>query len=94
MRQVDGSYPPKQGPVWTNYSLEGVRRAFHETTRKAGIVGLTFHDLRHEATSRLVERGMHIMTVQAITGHKSAHMLKRYTHISKETLVKAMRGVE
>jgi site-specific recombinase XerD len=55
-------------------------------------VGLTFHDLRHEATSRFCEKGLPMMTVQAITGHKSTQMLKRYTHISGKTLVDAVRG--
>ena len=61
--------------------------------KKVGIEGLTFHDLRHEATSRLCERGLPIMTVQAITGHKSTQMLKRYTHISPGALVAAVRGI-
>lgn len=33
------------------------------------------------------------MTVQAITGHKSTQMLKRYTHISPATLVAAVRDM-
>lgn len=83
--------PQKTGPVWT-YRLEGVRTAYPRAVKRAGISGLTFHDLRHEATSRLVERGIPIMTVQAITGHKSTQMLKRYTHISSSALVRAIRG--
>ena len=34
------------------------------------LVDLRFHDLRHEATSCLFERGMNTMSVAAITGHK------------------------
>ena len=48
---------------------------------------IRFHDLRHEATSRLFERGMGTMTVAAITGHKTLQMLKRYTHLRPETIV-------
>ena len=48
---------------------------------------IRFHDLRHEATSRLFERGMGTMTVAAITGHKTLQMLKRYTHLRAETIV-------
>ena len=77
-------------PVWT-YTREGMRASYNKALKKAGIEGLTFHDLRHEATSRLVEKGLPIMTVQAITGHKSTQMLKRYTHISAQTLVEAVR---
>ena len=48
---------------------------------------LCFHDLRHEATSRLFERGLNPMQVAAITGHKSLQMLKRYTHLRADDLV-------
>ena len=46
-----------------------------------------FHDLRHEATSRLFEKGLNPMEVAAITGHKTLQMLKRYTHLRAEDLV-------
>jgi integrase len=51
---------------------------------------LCFHDLRHEATSRLFERGLNQMQVAAITGHKTLQMLKRYTHLRAEDLVKML----
>jgi len=43
----------------------------------AGIESLRFHDLRHEATSRLFELGLNPNEVAAITGHKTLVMLKR-----------------
>ena len=46
-----------------------------------------FHDLRHEATSRLFEKGLNIMEVALITGHEDLRMLKRYTHLKPESLV-------
>lgn len=46
-----------------------------------------FHDLRHEAVSRLVEAGLTDQQVSAISGHKSMQMLKRYTHLRAEDLV-------
>jgi integrase len=50
------------------------------------LVDLHFHDLRHEATSRLFERGLNVMEVASITGHKTLQMLKRYTHLKAEAL--------
>src|SRR5262245_388199 len=38
-----------------------------------------FRDLRHEAISRLFERGLNIAEVSAISGHKELRMLQRYT---------------
>ena len=46
-----------------------------------------FHDLRHEATSRLFEKGLNTMVVASITGHEDLRMLKRYTHLRAEILV-------
>ena len=50
--------------------------------RRAGIAGLRVHDLRHEATSRFFEKGLNVMEVASVTGHKTLQMLKRYTHLS------------
>lgn len=47
----------------------------------APLKDLRFHDLRHEATSRLFERGFNPMQVAAITGHRNLQTLKRYTHL-------------
>jgi integrase len=51
---------------------------------------LRFHDLRHEATSRLFERGFNPIQVAAITGHKTLEMLKRYTHLKAEDLAQKL----
>ncbi|HKJ07837.1 MAG TPA: site-specific integrase [Gammaproteobacteria bacterium] len=51
------------------------------------LADLRFHDLRHEATSRLFEKGLNPMEVASITGHKTLQMLKRYTHLRAEDLV-------
>jgi integrase len=51
------------------------------------IHNLRWHDLRHEAASRLFEKGLNPLEVASITGHKSMQMLKRYTHLRPETLL-------
>ncbi|MDZ7751861.1 MAG: site-specific integrase [Gammaproteobacteria bacterium] len=63
------------------------RVAWHRTLQSTGIPGLRFHDLRHEAVSRLVEAGLGDQEVAAISGHKSMQMLRRYTHLRAEDLV-------
>jgi integrase len=78
---------------WGEPGRDGKRRpyefrpAWHRTLKEAGINGLRFHDLRHEAVSRLVEVGLGDQEVAAISGHKSMQMLKRYTHLRAEDLV-------
>jgi integrase len=73
------------GRVW-GVRPDSISQAFERVCKAAGIEGLTFHDLRHEATSRLFERGLGDMQVAAITGHKTYQMLKRYTHLRARDL--------
>lgn len=54
------------------------------------LIDLRFHDLRHEATSRLFERGLNIMEVASISGHKTLGMLRRYTHLKAEDLARKL----
>ena len=77
------------GRVW-GMRPDSISQAFERVCKAAGIEGLTFHDLRHEATSRLFERGLNPMQVAAITGHKTLQMLKRYTHLRAEDLVEML----
>lgn len=57
--------------------------------RDGFLVDLRFHDLRHEATSRLAEVfPMHELT--KITGHRDPRMLMRYYHPKAEKLAKKM----
>lgn len=53
------------------------------------LVDLHFHDLRHEATSRLAEKlAMH--ELMKVTGHKSSRMLGRYYHPRAEDLARKL----
>ena len=67
-------------------SETALRGQWKRTIKKAGIKNLRVHDLRHEATSRFFEKGLNIMEVSTITGHKDLKMLKRYTHLKAEDL--------
>ncbi len=77
------------GKVWC-YTQDGMRASLAKAMKRANIEGLTFHDLRHEATSRFFEKGLNPMQVAAITGHKTLQMLKRYTHLRAEDLAKML----
>ncbi|MHB1953115.1 MAG: site-specific integrase, partial [Sulfobacillus sp.] len=86
LKALDGLPRRLDGRVWGMHP-ESISQAFERVCTAAGIAGLTFHDLRHEATSRLFEKGLNPMEVAAITGHKTLQMLKRYTHLRAEDLV-------
>lgn len=64
-----------------------INKVWSDALKRAKVYNLRFHDLRHEAISRLVERGLSDQEVAAISGHKSMQMLKRYTHLRAEDLV-------
>jgi len=66
---------------------DAVKLAFVRAVERAKIDDLHFHDLRHEAVSRLFEKGLNVMEVASISGHKTLQMLKRYTHLSSECLL-------
>jgi integrase len=71
-------------------TASGLKQGFERAVKRAGITDFRFHDLRHEATSRLFEKGLNIMEVSAITGHKDLGMLKRYTHLRAEDLARKL----
>ncbi len=50
------------------------------------IADLRFHDLRHEATSRLFEAGYPIVEVQMFTLHEDWSVLRRYTNLRPEDI--------
>ena len=68
------------------YHHRSAGTAFTRACQDLKIEDLHFHDLRHEATSRLFEAGFRIEQVALVTGHKDWKMLRRYTHLRPETL--------
>jgi len=64
------------------YNAKTVGTYFTEACKVLGIKGLHFHDLRHEATSRLFEKGLSIQHVQQVTLHSSWNTLSRYCNLN------------
>jgi integrase len=51
------------------YTSDGFRASWRKTCKRAGIIGLTFHDLRGTAVSRLARSGATEIEIATITGH-------------------------
>ncbi|GBQ83658.1 phage DNA recombinase [Asaia krungthepensis NRIC 0535] len=51
---------------------------FGRMTKRAGLINLTFHDLRHEATSRLARYLANPLDLMRVTGHRDLKSLDRY----------------
>ena len=98
--RFDGRIFDSKPEAVTVHFRKSVQRAHIRYVKDFGLYGLVhkdnllvdirFHDLRHEAVSRLFERGLNMLEVSAISGHKSLQMLKRYTHLKAEDLVKKL----
>lgn len=60
--------------------------AWNTALRRAGLEDVHLHDLRHTFASRLVMRGVPLVTVSKLLGHASIQMTMRYSHLSVDAL--------
>jgi integrase len=84
LRDLPRSIGGKVFPI----STEALKQAYERAVIRAGIESFTFHDLRHDALTRLAKKGLNILELRAISGHSSANILQRYVSISSEELAK------
>jgi integrase len=96
---------PKQSPIiLTNsdakpWSESGFQGAWGKATMRAGIRGLTFHDLRGTAVVTLARAGCNEVEIYSITGHKpgdvqailTAHYLPRDAEVAGNAITKLNR---
>jgi len=61
--------------------MKGWRSAWRTLTKAARLKGLRFHDLRHQAITELLEKGLSDQTIMEIAGHVSKEMLAHYSHM-------------
>ena len=71
-------------------SPNAIKLAWQRKKKVIGFESVRFHDLRHEAISRLFERGLTIPEVASISGHSTPAMLFRYAHSDVRRLVEKM----
>ena len=69
------------------------RSAWRTLTKKAGLPGFRFHDLRHCTITQLAEGGTSDSTIMAIAGHVSRRMFERYSHVRMEAKRNAMEAL-
>lgn len=68
---------------------DAISQAFARACERAGLADLRFHDLRHEATSRLADL-LQLHELMKVTGHRDTRMLARYYHPRAEDLAKKL----
>lgn len=83
---------PINGSVF-DVKADWISQQFRKSCKKAGVNDVRFHDLRHEAISRLFENtDLDLMEIKEISGHKSMQMLARYSHLRSSRLAKRLAG--
>jgi integrase len=80
----------REGELVFPLSSKGLQIAWRRLARRAGIEDLRFHDLRHEAISRLFEKGLNVPEVAVMSGHRDPRMLFRYTHPRPEDIARKL----
>lgn len=88
-----------RGQPWT---ADGFRSSFAKIQRKAGITGLTFHDLRGTAVTRLSVAGCTPQEVATLTGHSvrdvhtilDRHYLNRDQAMAESAIKKLETGTQ
>lgn len=81
-RQVKDKFDDRIFPFEAN----NISNLFTRVCKELGIKDLHFHDLRHEAISRLFEMGYQIQEVAMFSGHRDWKMLRRYTHLKAKDI--------
>ena len=78
--ELDLVFPSPTGRVWRKDNF--MARVFRPAVRRAGLDGLTFHDLRHTYASLTVAAGVTPMVIAEQLGHRDARLvLERYGHL-------------
>ena len=62
--------------------------------KRAGLQDLRLHDLRHTYASRLVQRGVPLLTLSQLLGHSTIKMTMRYSHLASEDLRSAVSRLD
>jgi integrase/recombinase XerC len=73
-------------------STQGITNVIAKLRRQARIRRhVTPHMLRHTVATLLLRNGVDIRVVQEFLGHASIATTQRYTHVSKEHMVRVLR---
>jgi integrase len=97
-REAMGAWPRRTdtdllfaGPTGKPY--RSIRTVWTALCSRARVENARFHDLRHTFTTRMLEAGVDIRTIMAVTGHKDVAMFARYSHPSDLHLKAAVEGL-
>jgi hypothetical protein len=83
--------PPRADGLLFGYKNgKAIGSKWDREAKKAGLVDLHFHDLRHEGISQLFDLGWQPQQVAVVSGHKDWKSLAIYTHLDVRKLTDMM----
>ena len=83
--------PRNKDALYFGITSSSVDANFRKYRDETDIEGMTFHDSRHEAITRLVDTGRYnVFEVAAVTGHKNINELLTYYNKSASDIAKDM----
>ncbi len=80
--------------IGQNRLVKSIKKAFNRACERASIKELRFHDLRHTAASRLIDRGADPVAVQYILGHANLKTTEIYLHSNLQQMRKAIERLD
>lgn len=86
-------FPSPAGGIWQRNNF--MARVFRPAVRRAGLDGLTFHDLPHTCASLLIAANANPLEVAAQLGHKDARLVfQRYGHLYPGAAERAVQRLD
>ncbi len=79
----------------TKLNEDFISKYFKKVVRRVGLrEDIHFHTLRHSFASNLVQKGVSIYAVKELLGHKSIVTTMIYSHLNRDSLIKAISCLE
>lgn len=88
MCELENKSETKEGRVFNNIPHQQFSAGFKKIALRAKCEDLRFHDLRHEAISRMFERNLSLSTIEImlISGHTQQSTILRYANLRPNIL--------
>lgn len=81
LKEITGDFEYAFTNTESGEKIGYIKRSFKTAVDRAEIGNLCIHELRHTMITRLAASGASIPEIQQISGHKTAKMVQRYTHV-------------